>query len=152
MNTTWVSIEGIERPFMFSSLCAYQYERAFGRPYAAAIYEVQKQFSAVYDITKGRKPSEMPEGDLLEMAVTFQISTLAELAFSGFAYAHRAHKIDFDFTVDDVASWLIEVEGLANQVAERILFDVMSVSPSKKKELTKQPPKPIGKKKPIGQA
>lgn len=47
---------------------------------------------------------------------------LADLAFAGFAYAHRVERVPVDFTVEDVAGWLIDEPEAMKTVASEIVL------------------------------
>jgi hypothetical protein len=78
--TTYLNLEGVERPVRFGFGALYQYEQRTGR-------------NALEDFAK------MANG-------TVSITLMVDLLFAGLVAGHRHEKVAITFNQDDVAEWM----------------------------------------------
>jgi hypothetical protein len=117
---TYLNIGGEDRPFMFSNKCAYQFELATGLPYLQEIRAFQVEVGRAVQAMQANGGAEA-EGSI-DAVSGISMKRLADLAFSGFAYAHRTERVPLTFDVEDVVGWLIEEPQALQIVASEIIL------------------------------
>lgn len=138
---TYLNIGGSERPFSFTSKCAYQFEVNTGLPYLQEIRAFQLEAMRAIQVMSENGGAAAVES--IDAVATISMRRLADLAFAGFVYAHRVERIAVDFDVADIAGWLIEEPAAMQAVASEILLATVTKQDgepveSKKKTVTKK--------------
>lgn len=123
---TNIRIAGKERPFVFSNVVAYEYERRTGRTYTADLFLLFDDLERVAKVN-----ADGGDNVSARAAAQIHISRWADFAFAGLAYAHRKAGQPLDFEVDDVAAWLLEDEAAATEVFAIIVQSVTGLTDAK---------------------
>lgn len=98
--TERIQIQGKERPIHFSNRTAYEFERLYAdRSYLAAADSLFRHLQEI--------GSRLGTDSVEDAGKSLHIRDIVDLAFAGFCYGHRAEGLPVDFTVYDVADWLM---------------------------------------------
>lgn len=102
----WVKIGGKERPIAFGWAVAYDYEFQTGGNYIGAVMSLIDEINAIAAVSGSDDPADA--------ARIVSVRKITDLVFACLTHAHKEQRIEFPYTVYDVAEWLFtdhEVRG-----------------------------------------